>query len=319
MRMLTLIVPMCLVFFLSTRAESGSSGVQEQEIDQVEFAANIQSFNGIDYVLYDDMWIPTRMILGSQKLSVGLWLNGVLPIEFDPNVNAMRQQIFMDACGWWENVSQISCVLRTAEDDFIAVAASNVNNSYVGRIENEQPMNIVSWGTPGIIAHEIGHALGMIHEHQRQDRNSYVRIMFDNIIPEELHNFFIFESTNHSGYDFESVMHYSATAFSRNGQDTIVNARYRGVMGQRQMLSLRDTISAIGMYGADPNDPPPIRVIDFVGRDAARYQGSITRWYGVIVRIVSGPNDAWTERHNLCESTYYLVVSQGWWKMGELA
>ena len=32
------------------------------------------------------------------------------------------------------------------------------------------------------LTHELFHALGRLHEHQREDRDDYVKIMWDNII-----------------------------------------------------------------------------------------------------------------------------------------
>jgi len=34
-----------------------------------------------------------------------------------------------------------------------------------------------------LIQHETMHALGFWHEHQRPDRNTYIKINWDNIIP----------------------------------------------------------------------------------------------------------------------------------------
>lgn len=59
--------------------------------------------------------------------------------------------------------------------------------------------------------HEMAHALGMAHTHQRQDRESYVEIWKNNIKNKNLRNFGIenrFE-THGVPYDYLSIMHYT--------------------------------------------------------------------------------------------------------------
>ncbi|XP_061590726.1 low choriolytic enzyme-like [Cololabis saira] len=73
------------------------------------------------------------------------------------------------------------------------------------------------------VQHEVLHALGFNHEQVRSDRDRYVRILFQNIRPDQRHNF-MKKQTNNLGtpYDFASVMHYKNYDFSKNGQPTIV-------------------------------------------------------------------------------------------------
>lgn len=64
--------------------------------------------------------------------------------------------------------------------------------------------------------HELLHVLGFFHEHSRMDRYKYIRIIADNITPEDLEqNFknYTAEEMNHLGtqYDYGSVLHYGAT------------------------------------------------------------------------------------------------------------
>ena len=61
--------------------------------------------------------------------------------------------------------------------------------SYVGRIvepkisASGQHLVIGSKCKLGNIIHEIGHAIGFFHEMSRPDRDEYVEIVWDNIIP----------------------------------------------------------------------------------------------------------------------------------------
>ena len=148
--------------------------------------------------------------------------------------------------------------------------------SYIGRIGGPQEISIGNGcDHRGIVLHEIFHALGRWHEQSRPDRDNYIRVNFQNMDRSEFYivwhrssttdhtllligvavNFekvtYSEATTNSIAYDFRSLMHYSAYAFSRNGQPTIQplssSVRLRE-LGQRESLSNEDLQHALALY-----------------------------------------------------------------------
>ena len=66
--------------------------------------------------------------------------------------------------------------------------------------------------------HELMHAIGFWHEHTRPDRGKHVKIIPENIIKGQEHNFWINNINNNlvGEYDICSVMHYSTVSKSKN-------------------------------------------------------------------------------------------------------
>lgn len=61
--------------------------------------------------------------------------------------------------------------------------AGDTSESYIGRIGGRQDIELAdfafdyaSWGDYSVIEHEICHAVGMMHEQNRPDRDDYVTI-----------------------------------------------------------------------------------------------------------------------------------------------
>ncbi len=96
----------------------------------------------------------------------------------------------------------------------------------------------------GTIQHELMHVLGFFHEHNRADRDKFVKILWKNVKPKLRVNFKRFpkKMIDHLGtsYDYGSLMHYWKTELSKNGQSTIVPLRWGTRIGQRERLSAID-------------------------------------------------------------------------------
>jgi len=99
--------------------------------------------------------------------------------------------------------------------------------SSVGRRSGGQVLNLNTpkCVTHGVVVHELLHALGFYHQQSATERDEYVKINWENILDGHAHNFNKYARTHITNfgveYDYQSVMHYSSRAFSKNGKATI--------------------------------------------------------------------------------------------------
>lgn len=189
-----------------------------------------------------------------------LWPGGVMPYVIDGDVGDKLRGEIMAAMSELDQRTNLTLRPRTpADQDYIVFNAQNTGgtcDSLLGRSGGGQPVRVNGCGRAAVM-HEILHAAGFDHEHQRADRDNYVTILWENVEPShrEWLERIDEQRTAQSPYDHQSIMHYQSTAFSRNGRPTIVSrvpgVAVRGVEG----LSPTDLQSINRIYSGSSSEP----------------------------------------------------------------
>ena len=122
---------------------------------------------------------------------------------------------------------------QTNEKNYLRILNGVKCDSSIGKLKDEKSQivnldarNCMNQAT---IAHELVHALGFDHEHNRPDRDDWIEINFDNVIDGEFNiDFKILNQTQFKDlgtpYDYESIMHYHYSAHAKNNSLVTIRA-----------------------------------------------------------------------------------------------
>nr|AQM58333.1 venom astacin-like protein 2 [Pristhesancus plagipennis] len=161
-----------------------------------------------------------------------LWKNGRVPYVYHKDIlpasrakieNAMRlleAQTCAKFVPWDESMGENYLMVLANSGCFATVGFSRSSQRYLNLNQRG------CLGYVGTIQHELLHVLGLEHEQSRPDRDNHVTILKENIKDGMEKNFKIVGTRDYSTldvpYDYNSLMHYSAYSFSKNGKATVL-------------------------------------------------------------------------------------------------
>jgi hypothetical protein len=166
-----------------------------------------------------------------------LWPNQIVPYERNSS-HPYWNMIYAAICEINERTNVTMVERRSGQSGgyiYFTCDSSKSNFASLGYRGDEAHQVNIKHGMR--VLHELGHILGMVHEHQRPDRDNYIEFLMHNINDRDI----IYESSLKDkesyddlrkplpDYDIHSCMHYWCTACTKD--DNVMVGAFAGMFG----------------------------------------------------------------------------------------
>lgn len=142
-----------------------------------------------------------------------LWPSGIVYYTISNTINSNNIGL---AINEWESKTPIRFVQRTNQAnyvDFTGSPAQGSGSSQLGMVGGRQEIKLEDNASFTTVVHEIGHAVGLMHEQTRTDRDQFITVNYSNINSSWASQYDTYSVQGRSGsqigsFDFNSVMLY---------------------------------------------------------------------------------------------------------------
>lgn len=176
------------------------------------------------------------------------WPHAVVPYQIDRRLLTQAGSRGTDCTGWagwrdgaarmacramseWQAATGVRFVADTHRLDRLAIVPGDRTEAMPGHLPLGNSIHVEKGATYGAVLHEFGHTLGLMHEHQRPDRDRY--IAFAPFLRDDLTHcigltavcrdvrlaFPVVATRMSSAYDPCSIMHYLSDQTPRHRED----------------------------------------------------------------------------------------------------
>jgi len=203
---------------------------------------------------------------GSTVSARRLWPGGVIPYRLDPpkELGAIGQTVEEAIRHWNEATDRIYFrPVGPGDAYFVEFVKSNACASSVGKTVDAggQAIFVAEACAFDNLVHELGHCVGLQHQHCRSDRDNYLDVLMQNMAPGTQPNFEKLPRLPEdvAPFDFSSVMLFSRDAFSINGQDTLrIKSEWSSMVGTNWGVPRR---AFAGLRGLSRGDVRAVEVL----------------------------------------------------------
>ena len=154
--------------------------------------------------------------------SPSLWPDGLIPFKI--NVKGKLARNVKRAMETIEKSTGIRFRLRKNEKNYVEFTYGKENcNSNLGMIGGRQKITLTNPCNTTAILHEMMHTLGFMHEQNREDRDNYLMILWENILVGHEVQFKIIphQFIDYSNFEFDmnSIMLYAGNSFTNSSEE----------------------------------------------------------------------------------------------------